>query len=272
MKILSFQSHVASGSVGNSAAVFALQRLGLQVIAVHTTLLSNHPGHGHFGGGPVDAAPVLDGLARSGIADDADAVVSGYLGSPGNARALMRFLAERPSLTYVCDPVMGDHGRLYVNPALPEIFKTQALPRARLITPNLFELSLLTGGEVKSPDQAHRAALQLLKQGPQLAAVTSLDFGDHTGCMLVAADGRAWRVRTPRLDFPQPVNGAGDVLAALLTLEMAAGSAPPQMLENAVSRLYAVLSLTLKSASRELDLVAAQEVLHSPPQSFRAEG
>ena len=84
MNILSLQSHVAYGHVGNSAAVFALQRLGIEVWPVHTVQFSNHPGYGGFRGRAFDAGligDVVQGIEERGALAACDGVLSGYVGS-----------------------------------------------------------------------------------------------------------------------------------------------------------------------------------------------
>ena len=277
MKILSLSSSVAHGHVGNSALTLPLQRLGFQLTAVNTVQFSNHPGHGVFGGdvfAPDHVARVVDGLERAGFLAGHDGVLSGYLGDAGNGPTLLRLLAANPGAVYLCDPVMGDAvlggaGRSYVRPGVAAFLAGPALAAARLVTPNPFELGVLAGAAVNDAEQCLRAARALLRRGPETVVVTSLEMDGGIGCAAVTAGGD-WLVRTPRLPFPHPVNGAGDLLAGLLLAETLSGAGPAEMLGRAVSRLFAVLEATLASGGRELALVAAQDSVVAPARMFAA--
>lgn len=270
MKILSLSSSVAHGHVGNSALVPPLQRLGFQVTAINSVQFSNHPGHGTFGGdvfAPDHVGRVVDGLAQAGFLADHDGILSGYLGDAGNGPALLRILAANPTAPYLCDPVMGDDGRSYVRPGIAEFLCGPALAAARIVTPNPFELGILAGAPVAGVEQCLGAAASLLDKGPSLVVVTSLEIDGDMACAAVTAQG-SWLVRTPRLAFAQPLNGAGDLLAGLILAEYLNGSTTPQVLALAVSRLFAVLRATWESGERELALGTAQDQLAQPAQLF----
>src|SRR5438270_11278337 len=152
MNLLSINSHVACGHVGNAAAAFALQRLGCEVWPVHTVLFSNHPGHGGFRGEIVGAATVrelLRGIEERGMLPSCDGVLSGYLGSKETGEAILAAVAKvkaaNPAARYCCDPVIGDAGRVYVRAGIAEFFRERALPAAEVVTPNQFELEQLSG-------------------------------------------------------------------------------------------------------------------------------
>lgn len=276
MKILSFQSAVAYGHVGNSAAVFPLQRLGFEVWPVDTVQFSNHPGHGQWRGLALPAAhlgDMVEGLDAVGAIAGADAVLSGYLGQPGSVdavrTAVSRLRQAKPQAIYLCDPVMGDEGGgLYVDPALPHLFATALLPLADLVTPNRFELSILTGQSTNTLAEASAAARLLLERGPRQVVVTGLDIpGGMVACLAVAAEG-AWAVRTPRLAFAITPNGAGDLLSALVLAHTLRGTEFPEALALAVSSLYGILERTRAEGRRELALVAAQDELAAPSRFF----
>jgi pyridoxine kinase len=271
MKILSLSSAVAYGHVGNSAAVFPLQRLGFEVWPVDTVQFSNHPGHGAFGGevtDPATVAQVVAGLDRLGVLAECDGLLTGYLGDPGSGEAALAARVRMPAgAVYLCDPVMGDDGPgVYVRPGIPEFLRDRALPAADAVTPNRFELELLAGMPVGDLAQAVAAARALLARGPKVVAATSLG-SEGTTCLAVTTDG-AWVVETPHLHFPQPVNGAGDLLAALLLGRLLRGDAAPAALAAAVSAVFAVLECTRDTGGRELALVAAQDLLAAPPKGF----
>ncbi|MGE4278554.1 MAG: pyridoxal kinase [Magnetospirillum sp.] len=270
MKILSLSSSVAHGHVGNSALTLPLQRLGFDVTAINTVQFSNHPGHGSFGGDvfpPDHVGRVVDGLAQSGFLGGHDGIVSGYLGDAGNGPSLLRILAANPNAPYLCDPVMGDDGHSYVRPGIAQFLCGPALAAAAIVTPNPFELGLLSGAPAEGLEQALRAAAGLLSKGPSLVVVTSLEIDGDMACAAVTAHGR-WLIRTPRLPFARPVNGAGDLLAGLILAEHLSGATIPRVLSLAVSRLFAVLQTTWENGERELALVAAQNRLAHPARLF----
>ncbi|MGE5477459.1 MAG: pyridoxal kinase PdxY [Bacteroidales bacterium] len=274
MKILSLQSAVAYGHVGNSAAVFPLQRLGFEVWPVDTVQFSNHPGHGQWGGAVMAAdhvRAVVDGLSRLGALADCDAVLSGYVGEaatgPAVLEAVARVRRHKAGALFLCDPVMGDEGGLYVRDGVPEFLAAQALPAADVITPNRFELETLSGRPVPGMAEAAEAARALLARGPRVVAVTSLGEGPSIACLTVTAEG-AWAVRTPHLAFDPPVSGTGDVLSALLLAHLLRGEAAPEALSLAVSSLYGVLEKTRALGRNELALVQAQDEIALPSRLF----
>jgi pyridoxine kinase len=263
MAVLSIQSHVALGHVGNGAAAFALQRLGIEAWAVPTAHLSNHPGHGHHRGRIADAADVralLDGLAALGVYARCQAVLSGYLGSVEVGLAALDAVravkAANPSALYLCDPVLGDdaEGR-YVAEGLAEFFRERAMPMADIVCPNAFELGLLTGQPGDATAWAAEAARMLLARGPRMVVVTSLVGADGVGTLAVTADD-AWLVTTPRLD--RVAKGAGDLLAAVLLGWLLRGLEMEAALARSVAAVFGVLAVTDRLA-RDLNLVEGQE-------------
>ncbi len=286
MNILSIQSHVTYGHVGNSAAVFPLQRLGFEVWPVHTVQFSNHAGYDGFTGRAFPAEhlrEVVEGLAARGVLGACDGVLSGYLGGAEAGAAVLeavdRVKAANPRALYACDPVMGDGagdagGGLYVDPALPAFFREHALARADIVTPNLFELETLTGATVATLDEAVAAARRALALGPSVVLVTGLRH-EATGAgevELLAVTGEdAWRLCTPLLACdPQP-NGAGDLLAALYLGHYLRTREPARALEAAAAATFAVLARTQAAGTRELQLIAAQDDLVAPKRHFPAE-
>jgi pyridoxine kinase len=282
--ILSIQSWVAYGHVGNASAVFPLQRLGAEVSAINTVEFSNHPGYGAFTGEVVPAARVqalLNGLTARGALQTCDALLSGYLGEAATGAVVLeaasRLKATNPDAIWCCDPVIGDEGPgIYVRPGIADFFRDQAAGQADLLTPNHFELKCLTGQPCGTLAEA-KAAIRALQAhmpsaGPRAVLVTSLRTEDtpatHTDC-LVADTGGFALLRTPIL--PIAANGAGDALAAVFLFHVLAGRAPRTALENAANSVHGVLSRTCAAASRELLLVAAQDEFINPSNRFRTE-
>jgi len=281
MNVLSIQSSVAYGHVGNSAAGFALQRLGHQAWQVATVQFSNHTGYDSWRGPVLPAAAVADvvrGVEERGAFAVCDAVLSGYLGAAALGRvvvdAVARVRAANPAALYCCDPVMGDSDRgFYVPPEVPAFLRAHAVPAADIITPNPFELEALTGHPVHDLEQALAAAAAARALGPRLVLLTSLRRGaaaDDGIEMLVAGGDGAWLVRTPMLAFEPAPNGAGDLAAALFLAHYLETRDPGAALERVAAAIFAVLEATWQAGSRELHLVAAQDRLAAAPQRFAA--
>ncbi len=286
MGILSIQSHVAYGHVGNSAAVFALQRLGIEVWPVMTVQLSNHTGYPSWRGRTFEAdhiAEVVAGLDEMGLLADCEAVLSGYLGSAAIGEAVLGAVAQvrraNVGAVHLCDPVMGDRGRgLFVPEEVAAFVTEQAVPRAQIVTPNLFELERLTGRQLEDPEGALEAARTVLDLGPEIVLVTSVRFPerqeDEVALLAIARDA-AWRVVTPWLELGASVNGAGDVLAALflgLYLKAVPGPARvPDALTGAAAAIFALIEATREAGARELALIGAQDALVNPEHRFPAE-
>jgi pyridoxine kinase len=276
--LLSIQSHVVYGHVGNSAVAFPLQRLGAELLALNTVQFSSHAGYPGWRGRIFEAAAVdecVAGLAAIGALARCDGVLSGYLGKAevGDAtlRAVAAVRAANPAAAYCCDPVIGDVGRgVYVEAGVAEFMRHRALPAATVATPNAFELSFVTGLPVDDVAGARRAIAALQTTGPRVVLATSLTLGDTPADALdtIAADGGdAWRLRTPRL--PIAVNGAGDLVAALFYLHWIQGRSAADALAAAVSSVYGVVAATAAAGARELKLVETQEELVRPTRRFR---
>jgi pyridoxine kinase len=263
--VLVISSHVARGSVGNRAMTFALERLGFTAWAVPTVLLPHHPGHGaaiqivteegrfeSFLQGVVEGAAPLAG------------VISGYLASPAQAQAVAAVVArlkvEQPDLVYLCDPVFGDAGRLYVEEALADAIRDQLLPLADIATPNLFECGWLAG-EPETDGSDLTALAQRL--GPPMVLVTSAPalMRGRIGNLLVDRSG-AFLAEHPMLQTP--VKGTGDLLAALFLARRLQGSEPAKALELAASSTFEVLAGTARAGGDELMLPELQHALVQP--------
>jgi pyridoxine kinase len=276
MAILSIQSQVVSGYVGNSAAVFALQRVGREVWPVPTTLLSHHPGHGGADGGRISPEllnRLLDGLVNRGCFSHCQAVLSGYLGHEDAAACVARAVklakAGTPGAVYLCDPVLGDDGRLYVRGEIVTAMHELIL-QADILTPNDFELALLTGHACANRQTALQAMRLLQSKGPRLVVLSSF-AGDDTpaGTLdLLALDGAdAWALNVRR--FEQKFHGAGDLFAALFLEEwLTSGRDTGRALGGACAAVQAILGETAGLLADALQLIGAQHLLDAPPRLF----
>ena len=279
MNILSIQSWVAYGHVGNASAVFPLQRLGAEVWAVNTVQFSNHTGYGTWKGTVFTGqqiAEVIDGIEARGVLPTANAVLSGYMGDAAIGTAILdavaRVKAANPAAMYCCDPVIGDVGRgVFVRPGIPEFMASHAIPRADIVTPNQFELDHLTGRTSATLADAKAAVAALQAMGPRTVLVTSL----HTEAtpansidLMAAEEGEYWLLRTPKL--PVSVNGAGDAIAALFMYHRLRTGSAAAALEAAGSSIFGLLRRTAEAGSREILTVAAQDEFVSPSQRFAA--
>ena len=280
MNVLSIQSHVAYGHVGNSSAVFALQRLGVEVWPVHTVQFSNHTGYGQWRGRIFDGASVdevVQGIDERGVLGGCDAVLSGYLGSADIGHAVVQSVARvreaNPDAVYCCDPVIGDVGRgVFVRPGILELLRDVAVPVADVVTPNHFELDVLAGTATRSLASVKDAVAAVHALGPGTVLTTSLvaeDTPDDAVDLLASEGGRHFRVRTPRLQLS--VNGAGDAIAALfLAHRLRTGSAATALAE-ATASVHGLLARTEAAGAREVLLVEGQEELVSPTRRFDVE-
>jgi len=279
LKVLSIQSAVAYGHVGNSAAVFPLQRIGVEVLPVYTVNFSNHTGYGAWRGpliAPDDVREVITGIEERGVLGEVDAVLSGYQGGEGIGDviidAVARVKAANPQAVYACDPVMGNAASgCFVAPAIPVLLREKVVPVADIITPNQFELGFLTETEPDTLESTLASVDKARAMGPKTVLVTSVarpDREEDTIEMLAVDDKGAWLVATPHL--PMKANGSGDVTAALFTAHYVETGDAKLALERTVSSVYELLRLTLESDERELQLVPAQEFYANPPLQFTA--
>jgi pyridoxine kinase len=281
-EILAISSQVVYGHVGNSAAVFALQRLGHEVWPLPTVLYSNHPGHGKFAGEEVNNAllsALLAELRRRGIPERCGGMLTGYMRSKDQvsiaavAAAEVK-LHETPTVI-CCDPAVGDrHTGLYVPDETAKEIAEWLVPLAYIVTPNHFELEYLTETQFDTLHAARDAARALWGRGlgPEIVVCTSLverDAPPGTIATLAASADGAWIVRTPVLE--RVPHGGGDLLAALYLAAYLETRSVATALSRAVSSTYAVLKASVEAGMDELALIAAQDQLIAPAQMFAAE-
>lgn len=281
--VLSIQSSVTQGRVGNRAAVFTLERLGFETWPLDTVRLSHHTGHGRFVGRVTDPAELdalLDGLAalqlggRPALARCA-AVVSGYLGDAALAglveRAVEAVTDANPAAFYLCDPVIGDEGRgTYVRAGVAEAISARLLPLATVATPNAYELALLAGLHAAPGDLAglEAAIAAVTRRGPRIVLVTSLQgMGlvppERIGLAL-ALEGQLWLATAPYVPLPRSPSGAGDCAAALFLALLLQGTAPEEALAHVAGALYRLVSHARAEDGFDLPLVRLQGALVQP--------
>jgi pyridoxine kinase len=268
--VLSIQSQVAGARVGNNVAVFALERLGVNVIPLPTTMYARRPDLGPPGGGPTPPAvlaAMIDALEADGWLPKIDAIITGYFATPEQvdvaADAVARVRKANPAAQYLCDPVMGDDGAIYVKLETADVIIRKLIPLAHEIAPNAFELGYIVGRDVITARDAAAALTQLGAAG----LVSSLPLGDHIGTLHSAADGH-WIVETPLL--PEAPKGTGDLLSALYLGRRMRGESTAMALEGAVGAVRNVIVRSLAEGSRDLAIIAAQDQLLMPDQCPKA--
>ena len=280
MNLISIQSHVAYGHVGNSAAVFPLQRMGVEVWPVHTVQFSNHTGYGDAKGQVFDAGLIRDvvaGIEARGVLSECDGVLSGYMGGAEIGAAILDCVETvkraNPSARYCCDPVIGDVGKgVFVRQGIPEFIKTKAMPLADIVTPNQFELDYLSGRGSTTLSDARDAIKAVHDLGPRAVLVTSLhtdETPDDQIDMLASDDTGLFRLRTPRLELV--ANGAGDAIAALFMAHYLRLGKIGEALAHAGSAIFGVLEKTAEAAASEIQVVLAQDQIVNPSRVFEVE-
>ena len=277
--ILSIQSSVAYGHVGNSAATFPLMRMGVEVWPVLTVHFSNHTGYEQWRGPLLraeDVAEVIRGIDERGVLERCDAVLSGYQGGSDVGAVILDAVAlvksRNPQALYCCDPVLGDVGRgVYVRSGIPELMRDRVVPAAQIITPNQFELELLTGRGTATLPEVLAAADAARDLGPEIVLVTSVvheDAEPRTIDMVAVSGEGAWRVSTPLL--PRTFTGAGDLTAATFLAQYLRTHDVAEAMARTAAVVYGVLDVTVASGQSELQLVAAQDEIAHPTRTFTA--
>ena len=275
--ILSIQSSVAYGHVGNSAATFPLMRMSVEVWPVLTVHFSNHTGYPGWRGPLLraeDVAEVVRGIDERGVLERCDAVLSGYQGAGDVGEVILDAVAlvksRNPRALYCCDPVLGDVGRgVYVRPGIPELMRDRVVPAAEIITPNQFELELLTGLPSRTLPEVLAAADAARALDPRVVLVTSVvheDAEPDTLDMVAVSAQGAWRVTTPLL--PRTFTGAGDLTAATFLASYLRSGDVPAAVAATAAVVHGVLEVTVASGQPELQLVAAQDLIAAPRLHF----
>ena len=278
-QVLSIQPHVSYGHVGNAAAVFTLQRLGIEAWPNNTVHFSNHTGYDGWRGTRATAQEVADlilGVSERGLLSRLDAVLSGYLGSAAIAEVVGDTVASarsaNPQVSYCLDPVIGAAGRgLYAAPDTAAAIKHILVPAADIITPNQFELEFLTDHNTNTTGDLLAAADDLRGRGPRVVLITSVHTEDTPPGevdVYCVTDEATWRVRTPKRAIA--VGGTGDVAAALFLGHLLGGASAPESLTKSIESVFDLLTHTEAVGGDELLLVAAQHCITSATKRFVA--
>ncbi|ETV88605.1 pyridoxal kinase [Aphanomyces astaci] len=277
-RVLSIQSHVVHGYVGNRSAVFPMQLLGLEVDVLNTVHFSNHTGYKKFRGERMTSEQlenVVAGLEENDLLHYTH-LLTGYVGNPALLRAITNTLRklrrQNPSSLYVCDPVMGDDGKLYVPPELVDIYRDEVLPLADIITPNQFECELLSGMTLTSDADAIAACRKLHALGPRIVVVSSFTPPEEPHRLWLYASqavgqglSNTFKMEVPRL--PAYYSGTGDLFAALLLSWLTRHPSNLKLaLETVVATVQAVMRRTndAQSANRELKLIQSRRDIEFP--------
>lgn len=275
--IMSIQSSVAYGHVGNSAAAFTLMRMGVETYPVLTVHYSNTTSYGAWRGPVLAAQDVMDvviGVDERGALGGVDGVLSGFQGSPVTGSTILKAMeltkTRNPAALYCCDPVMGDVDRgMFVAAGVPDFLREVVVPRADIVTPNQYELDFITGYKSKNLGDLVKEVDVMFALGPQTVLVTSAvpdDLEPNTISMVAARSDEAWLVTTPHLD--QVFTGSGDVTSAVFFAHLLESGRLDIALQKTANIVYSILEATVQAGRRELALVLAQDQLVNPRYSF----
>jgi pyridoxine kinase len=274
--VLSIQPHVVFGHAGNSAAVFPMQRLGVNVWPLETMQFSNHMQYGHWAGSAIDApqmAELVDGIGAIGMLRRCDAVLSGYMSSMGQAQAVVDIVrsvkAANPRAWYFCTPVIGAGAGSdvdeYVLGTMPGI--------ADGIAPTHDGLQKLVGRAVETADEAVLACREVIRRGPKIVLMKQLldrnSPADRVN-LIVVTESEAWMSQHPRYPFARQPVGVSDLTSAVFVARRLAGDTVRTAFEHTVAAVHAVLKATYDARSYELEIIAAQDDIANPRESFGA--
>lgn len=290
--VLSIQSTVVFGYVGNKSAAFPLQVLGFDVSTINSVQFSNHTGYKCFKGQVLnsdDLACLYDGLQENGISSFSH-ILTGYIGSQSFLEKVAEIVVDlkkkNPSLVYVCDPVMGDNGEMYVPAELLPVYIDKILPIADIVTPNQFEVEKLTGIKITSEEDAIEAMKILHSKGPKTVVISSSEFssdGSITSLASTVANGKkeVYKVQFQKLNAV--FVGTGDLFAACLLAWLEKDKDLKLALEKTIATLQSVIKRTFEKAKAlagegnrptpaqmELQLVQSKTDIEAPPNSYNA--
>ncbi len=256
-----------------------MQRMGFEVAPIHTVQFSNHTGYGDWKGQVFESSLIQDclqGLKDRDVLKDMQAIISGYLGSPETANVIAKAAQDiklaNPQSIYCADPVMGDFGRgIYVHKDIPDVIKSEIIPKADLLTPNHFETEMLTGAEIIDETSALKAMEKLQDMGAKTIALTSYipnKNEDDKIRVIIKNQTEAWLFEAPKVKLAKDPVGTGDCFAALLLTHSLKGHSIHEALELTATGLWDILDYTHKLKSWEIQTVAAQDLFVNPKLRF----
>lgn len=262
MSILSIQSHVAYGYVGNKAAVYPLQSMGYDVWPVNTVQFSNHTGYGKWRGDIFSREHirnVIQGIEELGVASQCRGILSGYMGSAEICEEVYDIVAQfkklNKDLVYLCDPVIG-RNNCYVKPEVLEFFKQRLC--ADIITPSQYEAEILSGIRIENTNTLKVAAQVLHDLGIKIVVITGIKL-DHDANNLfafVSSSSEMYIVYTKEYKFKTPINGTGDLFSATFLGSYLLNKDPVRALQHAIYYMQQVLDNTLEKSTRELQVTS----------------
>ncbi|MGL4604737.1 MAG: pyridoxal kinase PdxY [Iodobacter sp.] len=279
MNILSIQSHVVYGHAGNSAAVFAMQRSGLNVWPVHTVQFSNHTQYGQWRGQTLDSEVlqnIVQGMDDIGVLSQCDAILTGYLGSLEQAVQIKQIVNQvrslNPGVWYLCDPVMGNKEKGCIVAAGIESFLINEMPQiADIMAPNHFELENLSGIKIQTMEDALAACRILISRGPKIVLAKNIKTQDkphHHFGMLVVSKDEAWYGCRPLYPFQQQPVGVGDLTSGLFLAQLLKGDSICHAFRHTLAAVDAVVARTWQDNCYELQIIAAQDSMVEAPHKF----
>ncbi|KAL6529935.1 hypothetical protein OROMI_028580 [Orobanche minor] len=296
-RVLSIQSHTVQGYVGNKSAVFPLQLLGYDVDPINSVQFSNHTGYPTFKGQVLNGDQLWDlieGLEANNLLYYTH-LLTGYIGSVSFLTTVLKVVDKlrsiNPGLTYVCDTVLGDEGKLYVPQDMVSLYREKVVPVASMLTPNQFEAELLTGSRIASELDGRDACNILHAAGPSKiyivfqVVITSINIDGNLlliGSHLKEKGQTPWQFRISIPKIPAYFTGTGDLMTALL---LGWSNKYPENLDKAaelsVSSLQALLIRTVddytraghdcQSSSLEIRLIQSQDDIRNPEIKYKAE-
>ncbi|BCP55372.1 pyridoxal kinase [Kaistia sp. 32K] len=274
--ILVLSSSVVRGAVGGRGAVFALERFGHPVWSMQTVTLPWHPGHGRASRVIPDEAAfeaLIDDLIRAPWLGEIGAILTGYMGAASQPAAVARLVdavkAARPDALYLCDPVMGDAGILYVPEATASAIRDHLVPRADILTPNPTELGFLTGNLALPAEALHAAATSL--PTPRIAVTSAAGTEGEITTLLVSRNGTGHdTIQASHAAIGGRVpNGTGDLFAALFLARLVGGASDAQALRLATAAVADAIDAAASLGANELPLATIQDQLLAPKTPVR---
>lgn len=256
---LVISSFVGASHVGAAVSAFCLRRLGIKTYILPTTLFGRHPGWGSPGGSAVNAQTLLGmwtGLDSQNT--HIDAVLTGYLASPEQvevaAMIIDAVIEKNPKAKIIVDPVMGDHGKLYVPKPVADCLIAKLVARAHIITPNAWELAYITQDE----GSGLQNIAQKIRRLKPMTLVTSVTKGEDIGALFFDKENT---YLTAHKKFSSIPHGGGDALAGIFLARLLQGFPPQEALALALGGLFEIISVAAMQNLNDLPLIQYQDFM-----------